>query len=203
MRAHRLLVPPNLRLKAKRTPSGRQPKPTQPTQWWGIEMTKVLVEGGGWISIVGVVDWSTKAVVGDHVGLQCTAMHWLEALDTAVNRQFPQGARGQGVSLMRDNGCQPTSPAFMQACTSLELHQAFTSDNNPKGKAETERFLRTLQEECLWPQEWTCPLALREALSNWIKWENEHALHSALGDKAPRQFEREYHLSHGTQLPAA
>jgi putative transposase len=87
--------------------------------------------------------------VGYHVGLQCTAMHWLEALDTAVNRQFPQGARGQGVSLMRDNGCQPTSTALMQACTSLEIHQAFTSYNNPKGNADTERFMRTLKEECL------------------------------------------------------
>jgi putative transposase len=41
MREHRLLVPPNLRLKAKRTPFSRKPQPTQPNQWWGIEMTKV------------------------------------------------------------------------------------------------------------------------------------------------------------------
>jgi putative transposase len=52
MREHRLLVPPNLRLKAKRTPPGRKPKPTTPNQWWGIDMTKVLVEGVGWVSIV-------------------------------------------------------------------------------------------------------------------------------------------------------
>lgn len=49
MREHRLLVPLNLRLKAKRTRSGRKPKPTQPNQWWGIDMTKVLVEGVGWV----------------------------------------------------------------------------------------------------------------------------------------------------------
>jgi putative transposase len=57
MREHRLLVPPNLRLKAKRTRSGRQPNPPQPNQWWGIEMTKVVVEGVGWGSIVIVLDW--------------------------------------------------------------------------------------------------------------------------------------------------
>ena len=34
------------------------------------------------------------------------------ALDMAVNRQFPDGARGQDLSLMSDNGCQPTSLAF-------------------------------------------------------------------------------------------
>lgn len=48
-REQRLLVPPNRRWKAKRTPSGRQPKPTQPHQWRGIDMTKVRVEGVGWV----------------------------------------------------------------------------------------------------------------------------------------------------------
>jgi putative transposase len=70
-----------------------------------------------------------------------------------VNRQFPDGARGQGVSLMSGNGCQPTSLAFMQVCAMLEIHQAFASYNNPRGNADTERFMRTLKEECLCLQE--------------------------------------------------
>jgi putative transposase len=75
----------------------------------------------------------------------------------AVNGQFPDGARGQGVSLMSDNGCQPTAQAFMAACRTLGIQQAFTSDNNPKGNADTERVMRTLKEECLWLQEWATP----------------------------------------------
>ena len=145
-----LLVPPNLRLRARRTRSGSQPNPTQPNQWWGIEMTKGLVEGVGWVYSVIALDWDTKVVVGYHAGLRCTAQPWLEALDMAVNRQFPDGARGQGVSLMHDNGSQPTSLAFMRTCATLEIHQACTSDHNPKGKADTERFMRTLNEEGLW-----------------------------------------------------
>ena len=57
MREHHLLVPPNLCLKAKRTPTGSKPKPTKPNEWWGIDMTKVIVAGFGWISIVVVLDW--------------------------------------------------------------------------------------------------------------------------------------------------
>jgi putative transposase len=105
-------------------------------------MTKVLVAGVGWVYIVIALDWYTKAVVGHYAGLRCTARQWLEALDMAVNRQFPQGVRGQGVSLMCDNGCQPTSTTFMQTCAALEIHQAFTSYHNPKGNADTERFMR-------------------------------------------------------------
>src|SRR6266545_5034939 len=138
MRAHRLLVTPNLRLKAKRTPTRSKPKPTKPNEWWGIDMTEVLVQGFGWVYIVIVLDWYTKAIVGYYAGLQCTAKHWLAALARAVNQQFPAGARGQGLSLMSENGCQPTSRAFIEACHTLGIHQASTSYHNPKGNAETE-----------------------------------------------------------------
>jgi putative transposase len=103
MREHHLLVPPNWRLKAKRTPQGSQPKPTKPHEWWGIEMTKVLGAGVGWVYIVIVLDGYTKAVVGHYAGLRCTSKHWLEALDMAVNGQFPHGVREQGLWLSRNS----------------------------------------------------------------------------------------------------
>ena len=61
MREHHLLVPPNLRLKAKRAPQGSKPKPTKPNEWWGIDMTKVLVEGVDWVislsCSIGIRKW--------------------------------------------------------------------------------------------------------------------------------------------------
>jgi putative transposase len=200
---HHLLVPPSLRLRAKRTPQGRQPKPTKPHEWWGIDMTKVLVEGVGWVYVVIGLDWYTKVVVGYYTGLRCTAIHWLEALDMAVNRQFPHGARGRGVSLMSANGCPPTSAAFMRACATLESHQAFTRDHNPKGNADTERFRRTRKEECLWRQEWTCPLELPRALKNWLAHYNAHYLQSTLGYQSPRPFERDCLNLHSPPFVAA
>jgi putative transposase len=47
-------------------------------------MTKVLVAGFGWVSIVLVLEWYTKPIVGDYAGPPCTARHWLMALDMAV-----------------------------------------------------------------------------------------------------------------------
>jgi putative transposase len=48
-------------------------------------MTKVLVEGCGWVYIVLVLTWYTTKIVGHDAGLQYTARHWLVALDMAVN----------------------------------------------------------------------------------------------------------------------
>ena len=203
MRKHRLLVTPHMRLKAKRLSSHPKPKPTVPNQWWGIDMTKVMVEGYGWVYVVVVLDWYTKKMVGHYAGEVAKSSHWLEALDQAVNRQFPAGVWGNGLSLMSDNGSQPTSLSFMKACHQLGIHQAFTSYNNPKGNADTERVIRTMKEELLWLKEWTSPNQLKRELSCWVESYNQDYLHSALGYKTPNWFEKNYYTSPITQLPAA
>ena len=103
---------------------------------------------------------------------------------------------------MADNGCQPTALAFMRACAALGIRQAFTSSNNPKGNADTERFLRTLKEALVWRHEWTSPAVFCDARERWIAGDNQGYLHSALGYRSPEAFEAE-HFNRATPLPAA
>lgn len=131
-----------------------KPKPKQPNQWWGIDMTKFLVPDVGWIYVTAVKDWSSKDVIGYDIDLRCKTQNWLNALNMAVNFACPDGVRNHSIHLMSDNGCQPTSRYFMNECKTLGIKQAFTSYNNPKGNADTERFFRTLKEECIWINEW-------------------------------------------------
>lgn len=206
MRENGLQVKANGRLRAKRTPGRAKPRPDRPNQWWGIDMTKVMVEGVGWIYIVLVLDWYSKKIVGHYAGMQCKSGHWLEALEKAAAGQFPlMGIRGQGVQLMSDNGCQPTSSVFMAACARLGVAQAFTSYNNPKGNADTERMMRTMKEELLWLNEWRSPSQLQTRLAQWIDSFNASYLHSALGYRTPNQAECQYYNKPGpgTLLNAA
>jgi putative transposase len=101
-----------------------------------------------------------------YAGLECMARHWLAALDMAVNRQFPDGARDHRLSLMSNNDCQPASMAFMETCSTLGIHQAITSANNPKGNGDTECVIRTFKEECLWLEEWSDPSQVISTLGN-------------------------------------
>jgi len=64
MQRHDLLVKPNTRLKSTRTSSRSKPRPERPNQWWGIDMTKVMVEGFGWMYIAVGLDWYTKQIIG-------------------------------------------------------------------------------------------------------------------------------------------
>ncbi|MCM8811506.1 MAG: IS3 family transposase [Candidatus Omnitrophica bacterium] len=120
-----------------------------------------------------------------------------------LRQQFPEGARGHDVHLMSDNGCQPTSVVFMAACNRLDVYQTFTSYNNRRGNADTERMVRTIKEELIWLREWTSPFELAEALEAWIKRYNAEYVHSALGYKSPIQCELAFKNSRQTQfLPA-
>lgn len=204
MQTHGLTVKGNARLKARRTPSRSKPRPKRPNEWWGIDMTKVLTQRSGWVYVVVVVDWHTKKFVGHFAGTRCLSSHWLQALEGAVTRQFPlAGSKDQGLSLMSDNGSQPTSVAFMRACRHLGVRQAFTSYGNPKGNADTERAIRTMKEELLWLREWEDEQEVAQEVGRWVEDFNEHYLHSTLGYRTPNQAERTYQDSPDTLLDAA
>lgn len=201
MQVHRLLAT-QTKHEVSRVSTRPKPRPHRPNEWWGIDMTKVIT-ASGWAYIVIVLDWYTKQIVGHHCGAMATNREWLSALDRGLNRQFPDGVRKHGLHLMSDNGSQPTSQQFMKACGVLGVHQAFTSYNNPKGNADTERMMRTLKEELIWLREWSTVSEVTAELDKWIDSYNETYLHSALGYRTPNRAEKAYNLSRRTLLETA
>lgn len=168
-------------------------------------MTKAMTDEG-WADVVIVNDWFTKKILGAFVGNRSRAGDWLEALNGAVCRQFPEGIReaaGLELNLMSDNGSQPTSLRFVREAASLGIRQAFTSYGNPKGNADTERLIRTLKEELVWLREWKSVDELAQAVEAFVEEFNEHYLHSALGYKTPSEFEREWFKNQQMTLSAA
>ena len=202
MKENNLTVKQNQRLIAKRVSERPKPRPERPKQWWGIDMTKVMTDSG-WVYVVIVLDWYTKKIVGHYSGRQARAAEWLEALEKGLNREFPGGVREHGLKLMSDNGSQPTSLGFMKACSNLEVHQAFTSYNNPKGNADTERMIRTMKEELFWLREWENERELGCELNKWVQYYNRNYLHSAHGYRTPVQVEEEYYRNHNSHKNAA
>ena len=68
---------------ATRTPRSK-PKATRTKQYWGIDMTKFLVESVGWVYLVIVLDWYTKKIVGYDISLRSRRQEWEAALDRAL-----------------------------------------------------------------------------------------------------------------------
>lgn len=195
MKENKLLVTSNLKLKALRGkyPYKSKPKAIRINQFWGIDMTKVLIQSFGWLYLVIVLDWFSKKIIGYSLNTRSKTEDWLEALNNAVNTQFHHGilSRQEKPALISDNGSQPTSQKFMQACSTLQIKQIFTCYNNPKGNADTERVIRTIKEDLIWLKEWTSQFELEEDLKPWISRYNNDYPHSSLSYKTPVQFEKE------------
>lgn len=192
MKAHQLLVKAEERLKAKRTPLRFKPRAAKPNEIYGIDMTKIKLKEEGWAYLVFVIDWYSKKIVGHALDIRPKSTHWLVALNRAGGLQCPEGTLGKGSKLVSENGCQPTSVAFMKAASTMRIEQIFTSYNNPKGNADTERVFRTLKEEIIWTREYESIGQLETGIQQWIQYYNYKYLHSSLGYKPPVQIEEEY-----------
>jgi len=91
----------------------------------------------------------------------------------------------------------------MKACSNLEVEQVFTSYNNPKGNADTERLIRTIKEELFWLREWKGEAELRKELDKWVDYYNRNYLHSSHGYRTPIQAGKGYYRNYDSQLRAA
>ncbi len=195
MKEHDLLVKPNLRLKARRDNQNNRSKPraNRPNQFWGIDMTKVMIESFGWLYLVVVLDWYTKKIVGYSISIRSKADDWLDAVNMACNNQFPDSIlrKDQELSLVSDNGSQPASLAFMRACSVMEIKQIFASYNNPRGNADTERVIKTIKHDFVWVREFRSTAEFTEQFGFWVERYNTDRPHSTLGYRTPCDFEKE------------
>ena len=187
-----LLVPPNLKLRSKRTPTTSKPRTLEPNTLWGTDMTKIMIPSQGWAYLHVVIDWGSKKLVGWSLENTSRTDDWLNALHQGLNEQFPDGilAQQNSLQLVSDNGCQPTSKRFKKECKTLNIHQIFTSFSNPKGNADTERVIRTIKEDLVWPNEWESIHQLRDRLTEWIRDYNNDYPHSSLGYMTPYEYEQ-------------
>jgi putative transposase len=191
LKEQNMLVTPAIRLKAKRVPIRPKPHADKPNQFWGIDMTKIKLHGWGWLYLTVILDWHTKEIIGHSLNLQSKTKDWLDALEIAVNTRFPAGIREsmkEQLFLISDNGCQPTSQRFMMSCALLGVKQIFTTWSNPKGNSDTERVMRTIKEDIVWPYEWDNPFDFEVALAAWINRYNTDYPHQALDNLTPQQF---------------
>jgi transposase InsO family protein len=157
----------------------------------GMDMTKIMITDYGWMYLHVVKDWYTKEIVGFSFSRSSTTLDWLRALNMAVNKRFFRGilhSDKNHLSLVTDNGSQPTSVKFMQECSCLNIKQIFTTWNNSKGNADTERVMRTIKEDLVWTHDWKSPFDFEAALVKWMEDYNEDFPHQSLNNKTPCQF---------------
>jgi transposase InsO family protein len=66
-----------------------------------------------------------------------------------------------------------------------------------QGEKQTQRMIRTINEELFSLREWESERELINELDEWIDYYNRNYLHSAHGYRTPVQVEEEYYRNHG------
>ena len=112
----------------------------------------------------------------------------------AIAREFPKGAKIEGLRLISDNGSQPIETSFMRNMLTLCIEQKFTSYDNPKGNADTERVMRTIKEEVIWLKEFSILQEATERIGKWTEVDyNKLYVHSELGYMSSKELEELYY----------
>jgi len=162
--------------------------PTRINQLWATDMTSFKLSYGETVFLIVVEDIFTRRIVGWHAGLRCRAAEWLEALNMALNAEFPDGVRGQNLTLRMDNGCQPTSRLYQDTLTTCDITGEWIGFNCPEQNAYVESLIGTLKQDWLWLHECdSFDEALSLCASAVSEYNNEHP-HSALGMWSPYEF---------------
>ena len=197
MKNNGLTVPRGRKLRAKRDPKTRKLVTDMPDTVWGTDMTKTMT-AQGWAYVHVVLDWGSKKLLALEASATSRSSDWIEALDKAVNMQFPDGIDRKDPyllipSVVSDNGCQPSSKAYGEYEKALGLTHVFTSYCNPKGDADTERVIRTLKEDLLWINDYRNLDELKEGLRKWQYDYNHVFPHSSLENCTPVEYEERWH----------
>lgn len=153
-------------------------------------MTSFKLTSGLTLFLVVVQDIFTRRIVGWHLSRRCRASEWLNALEQAVQAEFPDGVRDAELTLRMDNGCQPTSNIYLKTLNTLGIAGEWIGFNCPEQNAHVESVIGTLKQDWLWLEEFdTFNEALTLCLRAVDEYNHDHP-HSSLFMLSPLEFTR-------------
>ncbi len=99
--------------------------------------------------------------------------------------------RAEPIQWLSDNGSIYTALATEWEAERLNLHPITTPAYSPQSNGMSEAFVHTLKRDYVDGADCSSAAAVLGQLPQWLEDYNEHAPHSALGHRAPREYRRE------------
>ena len=156
-----------------------------PNRLWVADITYVPT-WAGFLYLAVVLDAWSRRVVGWAMATHLRTELVLGALDMAVRQRQPTD-----VIHHSDRGCQYTSVAFGKRCLEAGVRPSMGSTGDAYDNALCESFFATLECELLDRTRFATPSEAKQAVFDFIEgFYNPRRRHSALGYRAPLEFER-------------
>lgn len=161
--------------------------PEEPNCRWGTDLTTVLTQEDGVVSVFAAVDHFTAECVGIHAAARATRFEALEPLRQGIRAHFGDYGPGvaEGLQLRHDHGSQYLSDAFQNELRFLGIVSSPSFVRAPEGNGCIERFFRTLKEQLLWIRTFRNAEEVRIAGLAWANLYNQHWLLERHGLRSP------------------
>lgn len=178
VRAKEELIAPN-RIKARDFPK-------KINEIWVGDITYIPTQEG-WLYLAGLMDLSSRKIVGWSIDDQMPT----SLVQTALKRALSQRKPAEGLIHHTDRGCQYTSREYQQSLKSLNIKPSMSAIGYCYDNAAMESFWSTLKTEAL-PESGVFENKQKAKLSlfEYIEIDyNKKRLHSSLGYISPDAFE--------------
>ena len=162
---------------------------TKPNEIIEFDMKHINLPGKKLYALCGIDQCTRRPVV--YVSTSCSSRSGKVALQK-IRERF-----GNAIIIINDNGSENKGEAEQWlASDGVKITQYWCRPHRPKDKPFIERFIGTLQTECLdYHYEPMGAREMQEIIDEWIfKYENQRP-HEGLGFLTPRQFESRFYSS--------
>jgi putative transposase len=173
------------------------PTATRPNQKWSMDFLSGKLLDGRWFRVLTVIDQFTR---------ECLAL----VADSALNGQRVAlalsqvvGERGPPQSITADNGSEFAGRAMDAWSYQCGVQLEFIRPGKPVDNSYIESFNGRLCDECLNVETFFDLHDVREKLSRWRLDYNQVRPHSALADRSPEEFVRDWQASSAAPLVTA
>ena len=158
---------------------------TEPNQIIEFDMKHIHLPGKKLYALCGIDQYTRRPEV--HISSSCSSLAGKTALQK-ITQRF-----GKHISIVNDNGSENMGEAE-RWLSDENIRQYWCRANKPKDKPFIERFIGTLQTECLdYHYEPLDVHELQDIVDQWIfKYENQRP-HEGLDFLTPKQFEATFY----------
>lgn len=156
---------------------------TRPCQVWATDITYIRMKGG-FVYLVAVIDWYSRAVLAWRVSSGMDTGFCLEALEDALDRHPPPEIFNS------DQGSQFTSEAFTARLSAAGIRISMDGRGSYHDNIFIERLWRSVKYEEVYLKEYQSLEYAREALAGYFMFYNHHRPHQALGYQTPWQVQQ-------------
>lgn len=152
---------------------------TRPNQVWGVDITYLRMDKG-FMYLFVIIDWYSRKIVDWELSSSLEKSFVLICLNRALQKQKPE-------IINSDQGSHFTNADYITLMELSDVKISMDGKGRATDNARTERFFRSLKQECIYLNEIPTPKEMRKHVNGYIENYNCKRPHQSLNYKTPNQ----------------